>query len=375
MKSILGYVIFLSCLEKSSTLRISIIGGGPSGLLASISFARKGHTVDLFEKRESHLESGEEYNLLLNNRGLSALDRFGVNYKSKSVHVDNIVIHDVQHPKTIEKTCNYVSISRNDLIDSIRETMSIYDINMVHGNVKNINIKKKQLSINEETFGYDILVGADGISSTVRSHMKDIKVKTRLGDTVFKTFQLPKSCVGICDNSIHKWKIGNSDIICSPSIIGTHSGVFVSSIYKSCDMNKFPHIFDNMDDKCRLKFTNMSSRRHKYIYCSHLGIDNTILIGDAGHGTCNSLNQGVNSALEDVVCLDRCIVNKYLDVDGIVSLYNSARVCDAHSMCDLSRMVTKGDLDETISTRIHGYIDRSDVSYSEISLFIKDLSK
>lgn len=94
-------------------------------------------------------------------------------------------------------------------------------------------------------------------------------------------------------------------------------------------------------------------------------MDNIILIGDALHGVPNRLGQSINSALEDVVCMDRCIpwiekVNQVYFID----LYNSCRIEDAHSVCKAVKMVTdrygKQDL------KILRYIGDPEYNYSDI---------
>ena len=77
--------------------------------------------------------------------------------------------------------------------------------------------------------------------------------------------------------------------------------------------------------------TTLTIRCNRY----HYG-NNALLIGDAAHAVSPSLGQGCNSALEDVVVLER-LLNEYADkLDLVLPQFTERRLADAHAVVELS---------------------------------------
>jgi len=353
-------LLFLLYISKCNSLRVSIIGGGPAGLLAGISFAKNGHYVNIMEKRLPNKKTNIHTNYLITKRGQNALNRF--NIKSDDVSIDiNDLITNISGKVTKEKSINYKSINRYNLIESItNKTKEYKKISFEKDTLCDIDLKNKKVITRNGKTDYDILIGADGIDSRVRSILskknEKFNFKVENDRQTFQRFNMNKDFFQSLhnynpswDKTIHIWK-GNSEILATPDINGDINGIIYNSRYSSYNDNN----------------VNLSRvRDQKYIYCSHAALDNIILIGDALHGVPNRLGQSINSALEDVVCMDRCIpwiekVNQVYFID----LYNSCRIEDAHSVCKAVKMVTdrygKQDL------KILRYIGDPEYNYSDI---------
>ena len=63
--------------------KIAIIGAGLVGSLQAIIMAKKGHQVEVYERREdirsANISAGRSINLALSNRGWKALELAGIN--------------------------------------------------------------------------------------------------------------------------------------------------------------------------------------------------------------------------------------------------------------------------------------------------------
>jgi len=382
-------VLLISCCTIANSFNVAIIGTGPAGALAAISLAKKGHTVNVFDQQS--VESKDEtcqcgvvsqkeddsrnYNLVLNKRGIDALDRFGVKYSDKSVTIKQILAHrhDVAWQKQSLET---ISISRSDLVACIKDAAKDLDITFHHSKLITVDFDSRIAFLENRNQYYDLLIGADGSNSKVRSALrscnKDFDYDEIVDDRVFKTFKVTKEELSkmkgydeTWGSSFHIWQADDSELICPPSIDG---GLTVSYVTKKeFKMGNFPDF--NLGE-FRDKSIEMGRPRvTKSVYCTHVGLDNVILMGDSCHSMIPSLGAGVNAALEDSVYLDACCSTKESpSVDEIVTSYNNIRLRDSHAVTKLSQ-IGFGNSDRSNRGNVHAamkYIGNSDISYSEI---------
>src|ERR1044072_722515 len=126
--------------------RTIVIGAGLVGSLLAIFLARKGHQVDVFERRpdlrETDLKSGRSINLTLCDRGLTVLDSVGLGptVRELAVPVYGRFIHDVKGEAVLPPHGNnneaIHSIARSDLNKALLDfASSHFDINF-HFNEK-----------------------------------------------------------------------------------------------------------------------------------------------------------------------------------------------------------------------------------------------
>lgn len=358
----------LYIINVSKSLRVSIIGGGPSGILAGISFAKKGHDVSIIEKRLPNKKRNIYTNYLINKRGQNALDRFNVKIDDISIDINDLIIN-ISGKVIKEKYMSSRSINRYNLIDILtKKTKEYKNISFEKDTLCDIDLKNKKLITRNGKTNYDILIGADGINSTVRSILnkknEKFKFKVEKDRQKIQTFNMNKEFFQSLDNyepswdkSIHIWK-EKSEILVTPNK-NDINGI----IYN-------PHYSDNIIEFNENLDVNLSRvKDQKYIYCSHAALDNIILIGDSLHGVPNILGQPINSALEDVVCMDRCIpwIEK-INQSYFIELYNSCRIEDAHSICKVVKMLSDNDNDIYGNNRrnILKHIGEPNYNYSDL---------
>jgi salicylate hydroxylase len=163
-------------------LRIAVIGGGIGGLTAALSLRQAGFAVDVYEQAPELTQIGGGINMgpnavrILRRLGLAAgLDREGV--RPLSTHQRRW-----QNGRTLQRAplnplCEelygapHITIHRADLLDVIASGFPAENIHLGH---RLIGLESKGEGIeawfeNGARITADILVGADGINSTVRA--------------------------------------------------------------------------------------------------------------------------------------------------------------------------------------------------------------
>lgn len=381
----LGWASALLVVHRVASFNVCVIGNGPSGTLAAIAMARRGHDVTVFEQRpDNPVQDSRDYNLVLTQRGMNALERFEVPFLHKSVHIHQILAHTSRGKTDSRKALPSVSINRNDLIKCMKDCAENLGVSIHESTLHTIDFKENTVYLGNGSHKYDMLVGADGVHSRVRSSLRIcdplFDLTEKFDRRQFKTFGLSNAEMRRMDgyddtwkSSFHVWQDDSmeADLVCPPTLEGGVTASYISAA--DLDLNRFPGVFNSMEwyRSHDLKFQR--PRSQKSVYCSHVGIGNVVLIGDAGHAMCASLGQGVNAALEDCVVMDMCSKTR-LDPSQMASMYNKVRIDDAHAVCELSE-IGFGSSDRSNRGRSHGamiYIGNHDISYDEILRIVKE---
>jgi 2-polyprenyl-6-methoxyphenol hydroxylase-like FAD-dependent oxidoreductase len=174
----------------SPTLDIAIIGAGLSGLALALALHQQSIPCTIYEAREASLNIGGA--LMLMSNGLKALDKLGVytTLKKRGYNFDRIYIQDAESRRIME-TVEYGNEERygyqalriyrtavlEELLAAVKEKgIPIYFNrkfdHVVCETASNVTWKFKDGS----TVTASLLIGADGIHSTVRSYLApDVK--------------------------------------------------------------------------------------------------------------------------------------------------------------------------------------------------------
>ncbi|MFE4373653.1 FAD-dependent oxidoreductase [Streptomyces sp. NPDC056835] len=169
--------------------RAVVVGAGPVGCLAAQVLARRGYTVEVYEKRGHYVEHGLRYdgrtiNLSLSPRGVGALDGY-----CAPAALDELVVameHRVRHEADGRvRAAGYgragrrnLSIDRNDLNLLLMRSAGP-GVRFVFGaRCTGVDFTARRVTFagrrgGEVQAGYDLLVGADGTHSVVRGRLAE----------------------------------------------------------------------------------------------------------------------------------------------------------------------------------------------------------
>jgi kynurenine 3-monooxygenase len=362
--------------------KIAIIGAGPSGLtLAHYLLSRQqNYQIDLYERRSDPravpLKQSRTFPISLGERGMNVLRQIpGLETEIQAISVKTIgsFVHQNNGKKTkINRKQSYVAVDRSYLTITILNNLvakydqskfKIYfdcqctgidlDNKIIQGFQNTSSGESREFSNN-----YDILIGADGARSVVRetlAQQTDFQFQQNYVVNAYKSLYLsnPKKLTGIelDQDRVHVWRRKDGiSIILLHQVDKTMNGVILfpyendtvaqlktAEQVREFFQTSFPVISQIMPDSEIEEFVHRPISRVLTVKCDRYHFqDSVLLIGDAAHAVSPSIGQGCNSALEDVL-----VLNKILDEFGdnwqkTLTEYSLRRVPDGHAVKVLS---------------------------------------
>ncbi|MBC6421771.1 MAG: FAD-dependent monooxygenase [Hormoscilla sp. SP5CHS1] len=213
-------------------MKVTIVGAGPAGSLLAHYLLRRGqYQIDIYDSRPDprkiSFSKYRTFPLLLSERGLNALRNIGLEEAVKSHGIENTgMINYSKNSKfqELHRRKPILTIERNTLVNTLLEKLEEKDKNRqvnIYFNSRCIGVyfRHKRLKFKKETeeeitVGYDLLFGADGVRSVVRTHFLNTErfefEQTYLHE-VYKTVYLSrvndKLVINLEPNKLHSWKL------------------------------------------------------------------------------------------------------------------------------------------------------------------------
>lgn len=355
--------------------KIVIVGAGPAGvLLAHYLLRRNNCRVEIYERRSdptlSDYGSDRTFPISLFPRGRLALQKIeGLDEKVSdrgSFCQGSLMYRGKGKTRLIPRKEPLLTIDRNELVAALLDVLrGKYESDRctIHFNCQYIGLDTTENIVRfqdkeEKSFNinYDRLIGADGARSAIRQHLQEqgkLNCQQEYVPDAYKSLFLPrkKGDLELASDKLHGWRLpGNVTVLLVPQFENFLNGVIIfpadnnpleplktEEKVLAYFQDKFPVFARLMSlDDAKTLLQNPVSRVLT-VRCDrfHHG-DRILILGDAAHAVSPSIGQGCNSALEDVLILDRLIEKYAGNWSQIFPEFTTTRLADAHAVQELS---------------------------------------
>ena len=354
---------------------VNILGAGQCGTLLAIMLARKGYSIDIYERnvdpRGEFATAGRSINLVVTARGFNALEKAGVLARVEPLLVPmrGRMIHAVDEsteflPYGQRENEQIHSASRGELnkilLDAAEDVGNV-DIHFGQAAIGyNAETRRAQILDVEANCEYEVeaqpLIAADGAGSVIRNALQ--KADT-IGATMspllhgYKELEIPAGPGGkfqLDPSALHIWPRGGFMLIALPN----PGGDFTLTLFLANEgetsfaalNNKqaataffeeyFPDAVALIQDAAHAIVTNPLGFLGTVRCRSWHDDGNVLLLGDAAHAVVPFHGQGMNLAFEDCVVLDRILDAPDADWQDVFRKYENEQLANANSIADMA---------------------------------------
>jgi len=354
---------------------ITVLGAGLVGSLLSIYLAKRGHQVNLYERRpdmrKEKMSAGKSINLALSDRGWKGLEGTGIGDEIRKVAIPmhGRMIHHAAGGMDFqpygEKNQAIWSVSRGGLN---MELMNLAERNSgvkIFFNERCTSIDLKQATAqfeNQETkiisnVDSDVIFGADGAFSAARLQLQlstdRFEYSQQYIDHGYKELNIPAGKNGeflIEKNALHIWPRGGYMLIALPNMDGSFTCTlffpfegkesFAALTNEQELMTFFNRVFPDavplMPTLARDFFHNPTGSLVTVRCFPWSYQDKLCLIGDAAHAIVPFFGQGMNCGFEDCTVLDRLLQTNDDDWGKLFREFETARKPNSDAIAGLA---------------------------------------
>ncbi|MEE9141570.1 MAG: NAD(P)/FAD-dependent oxidoreductase [Gammaproteobacteria bacterium] len=349
---------------------IHIVGAGLAGSLLACYFARRGLSVEVWERnsdmRAEDIPAGRSINLALANRGIRALNEVGlaeqvtpllIPMRGRMLHNRNGELQ-LQPYGQREHEVIY-SVSRADLNRIMMSAAEATGYVTIHfkRRLDAIDFATGRLSFDDDREQINIrrLIASDGAGSVVRRAMKQLPEFESTEDLLthsYKELTMPPAPGGsfrIEKNALHIWPRGGHMLIALPNLDGSFtvtlflpnegepgfSSLDTPETVEAFFEEQFADALLHLPDLTEQFFENPTGSLGTVRCWPWCVGGRSLLVGDAAHAIVPFHGQGMNAAFEDCFVLDGCLDSED-NWDAAFDAYQRRRKADADAIADMA---------------------------------------
>ncbi|KRB99899.1 salicylate hydroxylase [Hydrogenophaga sp. Root209] len=319
-----------------SGLKIGIAGGGVGGLAAAIALRQQGHDVTVFEQAKGFSRVGADINLTPN--VVRAIDGLGAGaaIRERGARPTFRISRDWDTGKETSRLgmgniaeeqygAPQVTIHRADIINALAENFPLENIQF-EKRLKALTQNDAGVTLRFEDGGeatFDVVVGADGIHSRVRSALFGEEKPRFTGVVSFRSVVPTERVKQVPEiEAFTKWWGPNpqSQIVTFPLNQGRETFVFATTGQESWteeswtsegDVHELRGFYKDFHADARALLDACDSTLKSALYerepLPQWSVGTVTLLGDACHPMLPFMAQGAGMAIEDAVVLGRAL--------------------------------------------------------------------
>ncbi|NER83997.1 MAG: FAD-dependent urate hydroxylase HpxO [Leptolyngbya sp. SIO1D8] len=329
-------------------LKAIIIGAGIGGLTTGIALQQAGYTVEIYDKTHELRPAGAGISLWSN--GVKVLNRLGLGDRLAAIggtmnrmeyrsHTDNLLNQIDLTPLIQQVGQRPYPVSRTDLQQMLLNAMGREQVRLGMRCVDVAETDKGVTAIFEDGHRAtgDVLVGADGIRSTVRKYVLGHDLEPRYANYI-NWNGLVKATPELSEPDNWVLYVGQAKRASMMPVGGDRfyfffgapmaKGTMVEPQYRRDELAK---IFDGWPQPVQSLIQALDPLQtnrleiHDINPPEQLVRGQVVLLGDSGHATTPTLGQGGCQAVEDAEVLTRYLVTTNISVPDALQRYEAER--------------------------------------------------
>lgn len=354
--------------------KITLVGGGLAGSLLSIYLAKRGYDVHLFERRpdmrDGKYEGGRSINLALSLRGITALQRVGLDKEvlDISIPMAGRMMHDTagntayqpygkegQHIYSVSRS--QLNIRLLQLADQYPNITLYFNHKCVEANLKTNELMFQGPAGERVVDTSDVVIATDGAFSAVREamlHQPRFSYSQTYENYGYKELEIVPDVNGkfqLDENCLHIWPRKSFMMIALPNPGGNFTCTLfmpfdgnpgIDQLQTSEEITAFfkEHFGDALPMMPNLveDYQNNPTGMLVTVRCYPWAKNNVALLGDAAHAVVPFYGQGMNCSFEDCLVLDDLIGmgRPNTDWSEILHQYQQKRKPNADAIANLA---------------------------------------
>jgi kynurenine 3-monooxygenase len=351
---------------------ISIVGSGLVGSLLAIYMAKRGHQVQVFDRRpdirKMKVVQGKSINLAMSDRGWKGLEGAGIRKEIEKVALPMYgrLMHGIDEQLTYQPYGKegqaIYSVSRGLLNQTLLNCASELPNVHLHFDHKcsDVQLENKKVVFEynneEKEYSYDRLLGTDGAFSAVRNRMMRLDrfdySQTYL-EHGYKELEIPANPDGthqMRHDCLHIWPRGEFMMIALPNPDGSFTCTLFMAFEGKTSFEKIKNaedvhaFFDEYfpDAKALMPeliddYFNHPTSSLVMVKCLPWNVGGDVcLLGDAAHAIVPFYGQGMNCGFEDCSELDRILNETQDDWDLALPMFSKERKPNGDAVLELA---------------------------------------
>ena len=338
-----------------------VVGAGPVGSLLALTLARRGYSIDVYERRPDmrrvDIPAGRSINLAVSPRGLFALHEVGLDedvlrqavpMRGRMTHALDGTLALLPYGRSDREHIN--SMSRSGLNKLLMTRAEETGRVRIHFGQRLVGYDFERRVARFDPLGEvraEVIVGSDGSASTLRESLQG-EVREEALSSGYKELTMPAQGSGFAlhREALHIWPRGSFMLIALPNLDGSYTctlflafegspsfaGLTTEAEAQAFFERWFPDAVPLIPNLAR-QFVQAPLGRMVTVKAWPWSRDCAVLIGDAAHAIVPFFGQGMNAGFEDVTLLCGLLTGNWT---GDFARFAAARKPDTDAIADLA---------------------------------------